>query len=745
MTRLVPSLALACSLLAFGCSSSSDDASGGASIGATGATVEGFLFQGSPVVFVDDPSHAPAGDTAVAGAEVRAMDIDGEVIGTATSGSNGAFRISNLPTGYTELEARLDPASAVPDASAVVTAVTGQTAKVNPVFPVSRQDATALALAGVGSQAMVTATMQPLAPGLRVTPSGFTPAPVPERITVGSEWLFLVDPTPRAEFAHAVEYVFVDATTAQVSRLTGVRSPPRVQGQALWASERQVLKFRGLDPGDPALPTPAEAEIVATAEVVQLPAPAVLKAAPWISLPVTVADADSQAPIRQKHNTDPASIFVLVLQASPDTYKVADVKRVVDLFVTAGQVPFTSNVRIVRSYDHSDTSFSESAFVRALNELNAAIQARFDQGLHSTLVVYITSHGGDENFEYFLNRNGNLRAAVFADQLNLPSTRACRVRVVLQFCEALEFGDKLAAEFNELAPPDRHDYAIYSASGHDQPAYADKYIPGLTELGLVDPGTEFTKAIVKHAQVLNGDLTNLLDLTRTTNLRQEVDGLSGSPSAIVNQNNPRWCDGGGPFPGTNRAPTANAGIDQHATAGNEVRLDASESTDPDGDALNYEWEVVSYPDGGLPVLDDVVSPTPTFTPTRAGTYEFRVIVADGKGETATDSVIITVADAPSQTFADPFAPVPPGAVAWKVVNPEISYELGPYALPGALPNGHPVVHPLADIAPAFWGSGEHCAFVHLHGEFRGNPDPAPNRETNPLSACGHGGLVYLFP
>ena len=46
---------------------------------------------------------------------------------------------------------------------------------------------------------------------------------------------------------------------------------------------------------------------------------------------------------------------------------------------------------------------------------------------------------------------------------------------------------------------------------------------------------------------------------------------------------------------SNTAPLANAGVDQSITTGNSVSLDASSSSDADGDVLTYDWAIISFP------------------------------------------------------------------------------------------------------------------------------------------------------
>jgi hypothetical protein len=96
----------------------------------------------------------------------------------------------------------------------------------------------------------------------------------------------------------------------------------------------------------------------------------------------------------------------------------------------------------------------------------------------------------------------------------------------------------------------------------------------------------------------------------------------------------------------NHAPLANAGADQTRNEGAVVTLDATGSSDPDGDPIrSYTWSQLSGP---LVGLSDSFSPTPTFTAPMTGaggaTLVFALAVSDGFLDSTDDQVTIHVLD-----------------------------------------------------------------------------------------------------
>lgn len=104
---------------------------------------------------------------------------------------------------------------------------------------------------------------------------------------------------------------------------------------------------------------------------------------------------------------------------------------------------------------------------------------------------------------------------------------------------------------------------------------------------------------------------------------------------------------------TNRAPLANAGADQSVYLQQLVTLDASGSSDPDGDVLSYEWTLLQRPAGSAAALAAAASVHPTFTPDREGEYLVQLVVRDGQLSSAPDTVTISTRNSAPVANAGP--------------------------------------------------------------------------------------------
>ena len=78
----------------------------------------------------------------------------------------------------------------------------------------------------------------------------------------------------------------------------------------------------------------------------------------------------------------------------------------------------------------------------------------------------------------------------------------------------------------------------------------------------------------------------------------------------------------------NQAPIANVGPDIVVGANNPVPLSGLASSDPDGDALTYQWIVLDSP-AEVQLVDATAQQT-SFTPTASGQYRVRLTVDDGQ-------------------------------------------------------------------------------------------------------------------
>ncbi len=109
-------------------------------------------------------------------------------------------------------------------------------------------------------------------------------------------------------------------------------------------------------------------------------------------------------------------------------------------------------------------------------------------------------------------------------------------------------------------------------------------------------------------------------------------GLASAPDTVTIHTAP-----------TNSVPVANAGADQSSRIGHTVALDAGASSDPDGDALSYEWTFVTRPDGSTTNLLGANSDQASFFVDVEGQYVAEVSVCDSRGACATDAMVVAAA------------------------------------------------------------------------------------------------------
>ncbi len=111
----------------------------------------------------------------------------------------------------------------------------------------------------------------------------------------------------------------------------------------------------------------------------------------------------------------------------------------------------------------------------------------------------------------------------------------------------------------------------------------------------------------------------------------------------------------------NIAPLADAGADQTVNKRAVIMLDATGSSDADGDALAYAWTQTS---GTAVTLSDAAAGQPTFTaPTTTGALTFSLVVDDGEDSAGPDSVTINVQNGAPVANAGADQPVVKGSSA----------------------------------------------------------------------------------
>lgn len=94
---------------------------------------------------------------------------------------------------------------------------------------------------------------------------------------------------------------------------------------------------------------------------------------------------------------------------------------------------------------------------------------------------------------------------------------------------------------------------------------------------------------------------------------------------------------------TNLAPVAKPGVNQSVVVGSKVSVDASASSDPNGDTITYRWSLLFKPVGSTATLSSASTVSATFTADLAGTYLVGLTVNDGKVDSPVVVLTVTAA------------------------------------------------------------------------------------------------------
>ena len=100
-------------------------------------------------------------------------------------------------------------------------------------------------------------------------------------------------------------------------------------------------------------------------------------------------------------------------------------------------------------------------------------------------------------------------------------------------------------------------------------------------------------------------------------------------------------------------PVANAGPAQTVALNDQVQLDGTGSIDPAGQALSYQWSLLTVPAGSTAAISSSVAVRPTFVVDKLGNYTAQLIVSDTAESSLPSTVVISTTNSAPVANAGP--------------------------------------------------------------------------------------------
>ena len=214
-----------------------------------------------------------------------------------------------------------------------------------------------------------------------------------------------------------------------------------------------------------------------------------------------------------------------------------------------------------------------------------------------------------EKTVYFKVKNTNGPSAVVSDTITLKNAQNATVA---------DAGiDQLARRGNVITLDGSRSF---SAEGNEPLTYQWSFVSRpagikseLSDAGAVNP----TFTLGRHG---NGELQLVV---------KDASGAVSEPDTVI-------------ISTQDTTPVAHAGSDQSIReAGTRVVLNGSQSYDPDGDALTYQWAFISRPAESATILEGSRTARPAFVADVPGEYTIRLTVTDGQSHHASDTVSVS--------------------------------------------------------------------------------------------------------